>query len=75
MDSYEVECWYRPIFRVATEWPKTRSRDVFVKIREAGSRPDLLVSGYTGHIPTALLKEIVRLEMDLLVMGKNKGRV
>ena len=70
VDSCEVECWYRPVFRVATEWLKTRSRDVFLKIREAGSRTDVLVLGYEGYVPAAFLKEIVRLDVDLFVMRK-----
>ncbi len=67
-----VERWQRPVFRVATELLRTKSKDQFRKLKDAGSRADLLVSGYEGYIPKDLLKEIVRLEIDLLVIGKTR---
>lgn len=65
----EAERWHRSVFRVATQWLKNKSKDQFREVKDTGSRADLLVSGYEGYIPKDLLKEIVRLEIDLLVIG------
>jgi hypothetical protein len=70
----QVERWQRPVFRVATEWLRTKSKDQFRILNDAGSRADLLVSGYEGYIPADLLKEIVRLEIDLIVVGKPRDK-
>jgi hypothetical protein len=68
----DVQQWQRSVFRVATEWLRTKSKDQFRRLKDAGARADLFVSGYEGYIPKDLLKEIVRLEIDLLMIGKTR---
>ncbi len=64
----EARRWQRPVFRVATNWLRTRSTEQFRLLREAGGLADLLVGGYDGYIPLDLLRELVRLELELLVI-------
>jgi hypothetical protein len=65
----EIKRWYRPIFRVVTEWLRGKSIEQFRRLRNGGSKTDLLIVGHTGNIPLDFLKEVVRLELELLVVA------
>ncbi len=64
----EIERWHTPVFRVVTEWLREKPTGAFRPIMQAGSSVDLFIGGYNGYVPLDLLREVVRLELNLLVL-------
>jgi hypothetical protein len=56
-------------FGNATAWLRRRSPDQFEELRKAGLRVDLCVAGYTGTIPSDLVKELSRLGLGLVIIA------
>jgi hypothetical protein len=65
----DIERWQVPVFRAVTEWLRTKPSNTFHAIIQAGSSVDLFIRGHNGYIPLDSLREVVRLELKLLVVN------
>ena len=71
LDESELSNWHQPALRYATEWLRGKSRDQFQRLRQAGLKVDLWLTGFRfGIVPSELLKELGRLELELYLISR-----
>lgn len=57
-------------FRNATDWLRQRTPDQIRSVREKGMNIDICIVGHSGPVPGDFLREVVRLELDLWIIGR-----
>lgn len=65
----EQRTWGSPEFRSAEKWLSRKSPDQIARLRAVGLEVDFCIAGYTGQVPTALLRQLARLGVCLYVIG------
>jgi hypothetical protein len=71
LEESELSKWHQPALRNATEWLRSRSKEQFQRLRQAGLKVDFCLADFRfGIAPCELLKELGRLELELFLISR-----